>query len=933
MITVRCMTDGATYLSRHLCHSDYYDEQRRVQGIWQGQGAERLRLKPGQAVEAEVFDQLRRNINPLTGERLTMRTNTVRKVGEREVSNRRCFYDVTISSAPKSVSIMAELAGDERLAAAHKRAARLALAETETAVQVQVSLGRAKGRRFTGNLIAAEFAHDTSRALDPQLHNHYVVMPATWNAERQRWMALEAREIYERTKYLTEVYRNELAKEVGRLGYAIESRKHGWEIAGVSDELLERYSQRSAVRDAAVAAEEKKVGRKLTNDERAVVVRESRQSKLTEISTAEVRALQRGRLSRDELAELGKVRAAAVGVKPPQMESPKAALSRAAEHCFERRTVVPEHDLLASALRFGYGRLDVAALKSELKNDTAFLKAGSKVTTAGNLQRELDAVEFFTATRGQCPPLGAPVKNERLSAEQAQAVANVLSCRDQAVVLRGAAGVGKTTALAGIIEGSKDEVLVFAPTTKAVEVLQKDGQKVSGRAARALAETQTVQALLQSSRLQTACRGKVLVVDEYSLLSLRQLHQLTVLARRQNARVIFSGDSRQHLSVEAGDTARIVERETPVRVVELKTIRRQVAGQYRAAVQSLADGQTAKGLKLLESSGAIVAVADRDARHARMADDYLAASAETKTIATRHGQKAARKDCLMIAPTWAEIDELTTIVRERLKDGGQLEKRGTKFTALKNSDWTVAERKDLKKYRGGEVLVFHRQASGFAKGEEVRVTSRRKDKLEVQRADGRKESLTAKQAGCFSVFTEKPLELCAGDRLRLQAPCVDERGRKLANGSVVTLDGVTADGKLKLTDGRTIATRQLTHGYAMTSHGAQGVTCDKVFVAGVMSKQGLYVSASRGRESATFYTPDLESFLETAGLRSEERQSALEFSREARITLGASRLALLRKLFETGWEDSRELAADFLKQTGEFAKRTLKRGRDLSLKL
>ncbi len=932
MITVRCMTDGATYLSRHLCHSDYYDEQRRVQGKWLGQGAERLGLKAGSAVEPEVFDQLRQNINPVTGERLTMRTNTVRRGGGREVSNRRCFYDVTIS-APKSVSIMAQLAGDERLVAAHQHAARYALAETERAAQVQVSLGRAKSRQFTGNLIAAEFGHDTSRALDPQLHNHYVVMPATWNAERQRWMALEAREIYEQTKYLTELYRNELAKEVGRMGYTIESRKNGWEIAGVSDELLERYSQRSAARDAGVAAEEKKLGRKLTNDERAVVVRETRTTKLKTISTAEVRALQRGRLAPAELAELGKVRAAAVGARPVQMEPPKRVLSLAAEHCFERRTVVAEHDLLASALRFGYGRLDVDALKSELKNDAGFLKAGGKVTTAASLQRELDVAEFVTSTRGKFPALGVPVKNDRLSLEQAQAGANVLSCRDQAVVLRGAAGVGKTTVLSSIIEGSKDDVLVFAPTTKAVEVLQKDGG--ASRAGQALAKTQTVQALLQSSRLQADCRNKVVVVDEYSLLSLRQLHDLTTLARRQNARLIFSGDSRQHLSVEAGDAARIVERETPVRVVDLKTIRRQVPAKYRAAVQSLADGRTAKGLKQLDALGAVVEVTDRDARLARMVDDYLSASAETKTIVTRHGKKSSRKDCIMVAPTWAEIDDLTTIVRDRLKQGGELQPEGVKFTALKNLDWTVAERKDLKKFRGGEVLVFHRPAAGFAKGEEVRAVRLHQGKLEVRRADGRVVAVTGNQAGSFSVFKEKEIELCPGDKLRLQTPCVDGRGRKLANGSVVTLDGVTADGKLKLTDGREIATRQLTHGYAMTSHGAQGVTCDKAFVAGVMSKQGLYVSASRGRESVTFYTPDKAEFVADMNLRSEERQSALEFSREAKLQLAfaPSRLTLLRKLLESGLYDPRGLAAGFIRQAGEFAGRVIKRERKQSLKL
>ena len=34
-----------------------------------------------------------------------------------------------------------------------------------------------------------------------------------------------------------------LAKEVGKLGYEIEREKHGWEIKGVSPELLERYSK------------------------------------------------------------------------------------------------------------------------------------------------------------------------------------------------------------------------------------------------------------------------------------------------------------------------------------------------------------------------------------------------------------------------------------------------------------------------------------------------------------------------------------------------------------------------------------------------------------------------------------------------------------------------------------------------------------------
>ena len=58
---------------------------------------------------------------------------------------------------------------------------------------------------------------------------------------------LQASVIYERRAYLTEVYRNALAREVRSLGYEIEDRRDargrdaGFEIRGVSDCLLERY--------------------------------------------------------------------------------------------------------------------------------------------------------------------------------------------------------------------------------------------------------------------------------------------------------------------------------------------------------------------------------------------------------------------------------------------------------------------------------------------------------------------------------------------------------------------------------------------------------------------------------------------------------------------------------------------------------------------
>lgn len=141
---------------------------------------------------------------------------------------------------------------------AHDEAVREALAESEKYAATRVRLDGANENRTTANWIVAAYRHDTSRELDPQLHIHAVAANLSYDGVEDRWKALQASGLYERRAYLTEVYRNTLAREVRSLGYEIESRRdsrgrdYGFEIRGVSHELLERYSQRSAQRDAAI---------------------------------------------------------------------------------------------------------------------------------------------------------------------------------------------------------------------------------------------------------------------------------------------------------------------------------------------------------------------------------------------------------------------------------------------------------------------------------------------------------------------------------------------------------------------------------------------------------------------------------------------------------------------------------------------------------
>src|ERR1051325_6568135 len=120
MLTIRAMSDGKGYSARHLQHSDYYAEGERVVGKWMGRGAEMLGLEG--AVQDQDFEALRQGLDPRTGEFIRQRQGSDR-IGKDGVtqSQARHLYDFTFS-APKSVSVMAVLGGDARLADAHTKA-------------------------------------------------------------------------------------------------------------------------------------------------------------------------------------------------------------------------------------------------------------------------------------------------------------------------------------------------------------------------------------------------------------------------------------------------------------------------------------------------------------------------------------------------------------------------------------------------------------------------------------------------------------------------------------------------------------------------------------------------------------------------------------------------------------------------------------------
>jgi conjugative relaxase-like TrwC/TraI family protein len=869
MLTIRAMSDGKGYSSRHLEQSDYYAEGELVVGHWQGHGAALLELAG--EVKPEDFEAVRQGFDPETGTFLRQRQSADRVATDGTTqSHARHLYDFTLS-APKSVSIMSVLGGDKRLMDAHEKAVAEALRELEAHAATRVRQGGANNDRMTGNIVLAVYHHDTSRELDPQIHTHAVAANLTYDGTEGRWKALQASGIYECRSYLTEVYRNALAREVRLLGYEIDNRVNqrgrdcGFEIRGISDELLAKYSQRSRQRDEAIKQFVARNGREPTDNEVAILVRNSRADKLIEISTEEVRARQFARLTPAETRSLADMRSAGhrSGIT---LDSAESSLKYAEDHVFERVSVARDHEVLAEALRHGRGHTRHEELKSLLtlkEASGAILRNGNEIATAASLKREREMIECINRGIGACERLGGSsqfVISDRLTLEQKQAVEFVLNSRDRAVNISGAAGTGKTATLQelwrGLVESGR-EALALAPTMSAVEELQKVG----------FTGALTVERLLQDRRTQATLGGKVLILDEAGMVSGRQMWELLRIAEQRSARVVFSGDTKQIQSVEACDALRVLEKESRLKSTTLTQVQRQTVEDYREAIKELRRNP-ARGFEKLDAMGRV---------HEVSWLEHTQAVAQAFTNDELKGRST-----LVVCATHEEINHVTWAIRSMRKQAGRLGE-SCKVARDVPLNWTTAQKSDMRNFRPGQILSFHRAVKGIAKNETIEVAQVEDKRLIVRNERGELRAMTARQAKSFEVYERRPLEIAAGDKLLITANRHDPDLRA-TNGEIVTVARVEQKGLICLADGRVLPPnfKQFAHGYAVTAHRSQGKSVDKVIVSGDgMQKELFYVAASRGRESVMVITSDKERLRETVA-RSTARQSASELARSTR---------------------------------------------------
>jgi conjugative relaxase-like TrwC/TraI family protein len=815
--TAKIRTGSWRYYAHQVGHGacEYFLGVGEAPGRWYGRGLDQVGLtKNDRVAERELEALFGRALHPGSGEQLGRAWRADGVTG----------YDLCFS-APKSVSVLWALSDSELSRAvrwAHAAAVRAGLDYLDGHAGFSRTGRNGLTQVSTDGFATAVFDHRTSRAGDPQLHTHALVVNKVQCPDGQ-WRTVDGHEIYAHKKSAGTVYqaalRNELTRRLG-VTWTQVSRDGQAEIAGVPAELVKRWSTRArqvaAESAPVVAAYEQRLGRPLSSAERTAV------SKVAVIKTRPhkdpVNIVALTHRWETEAAQVGwtpdRLLDAVAGQAQQPRESEAAlfdverVVDEAVVAAGNRNAVFTRNDLAVEVA----ARLPVLGITAQMtrelvervtdralatsetvtllpEHDGPIRASDARYASATTVNRELEIIAV--AERGQRIGAGvcdrgivlAACRAAGLDVSQVGAVAQLTRGGDQISVLVAPAGTGKTTAMVAATSAwqrSGYQVMALAPSARAAKELAT----ATGLGADTVAKFLHEQGQWPINPRYQVTAGGVVIVDEASMLGTRDLHELTQIVTDMGGKLTLVGDPAQISAVDTagGMLGALADR---LGAPSLSEVHRFHHPWERAASLQLRSGDPA----------AIDAYLAHDRIHpiAADADPYEQVLAEYRRLVADGGR------VLLLARTHDDVDQLNQLARQAAIATGQV--HGDPLLTAGDHDWRV--------------------------GDQLRAT-RNNRHIPV-----------------------------GGDHLR--------------NGDRFTVTGTTHGGltvqRIDSTDTAVLPVDYLTeharYGWASTIDAAQGATVDHALLLARpgMDRSRLYVGMSRGRDTNQIYlapAPDPE---------------------------------------------------------------------------
>ncbi|EBM0566754.1 conjugative transfer relaxase/helicase TraI [Salmonella enterica] len=822
MLSISSIKGDSAYYS----HEDNYYASGSLESRWLGDGAEKLGLK-GEVANSDM-DAIRQGKLP-DGTDLSRMVNGVNK--------HRSGYDLTFS-APKSVSMMILIGGDTRLLDAWNRSVENGMKEVEKLISARITDGGKTDTVLTGNMVAALYNHDTSRALDPQIHTHALVFNTTFAEDKWRALASDTRmktgfgeNLYALQVAIGNLVLQPFRQEAEKLGYeTVAAGKNGlWELKDVPVAPFSTRSQ--AISEAA--------GPDASKKSRDVAALDTRQAKAWADPDL-LKAEWRRRLTDEKFDIDNYIGQAQTRAEPPgPVVGGTEGIRSTGQPGGVSSAQISESDVQKAVS-------DTISALSEKKGQFTWSEM-----LAGTVSRLPSAPGLFEQARAG---IEAAIEGQRLiplDREKGIFTSDIHLLNELSVHQLARTAVAEQTVLVFPERAQERDI----PAGDAVSVLSQDKSPVAILSGRGGA--QTLRDRTEDVAMMARSQGRevmVIAADGRSGQFLSESPHLAghvMLRSQMNADTVLPVqgtvivDRAERLSLK--ETVLLQEKalSAGAQLIFMDTENRQGTGNALSVLKEADIPQYRfYGTQLPEVR--LISEADKRSRYGQLAQEYVRLSAEGRDVVAQ------------VTGT-REQQQLTEVIRDTRREAGELGREQVTLRVLEPVWLDSKTRHQRDNYRPGMVMEQWDAEKKTMTRHTIDRVAEATNSLVLQGEDGTRLTLKVTQLdGSWSLYRSRTLEVSEGDRVRalgreLKGAIKAKEQFTVAgleNGAVRLRSG---DRELRLPTERAV---KLTHDY-VEGTGA-GTSASRTVLAAVgprgLNKQALNALAQSGSD-IRIYTP------------------------------------------------------------------------------
>ncbi|OGV25548.1 MAG: conjugal transfer protein TraI [Legionellales bacterium RIFCSPHIGHO2_12_FULL_37_14] len=832
-------------------------------------------------------------------------------------------FDMTFS-APKSVSILVGLGIAKELEKYHDKAVEYAINHIEKEFsQTRVIKSDKLIFEKTGNLLIAAFRQPSSRANDPALHTHCVTMNMTFLAGKAKSLASDPsrnqgviEQIQNNAHYCGLLYRSNLANQLKEAGYKLKMMGEGlFEIEGISDPVLREFSKRredieklleekgwQGAKSASIATLLTRKGKEETNLE---ALKEDWIDRAAKLGFDAKTFIEQKNLSSNTFSWVEALKEKLQTLIGRETNAANACLNVAIETLSQKEAVFSEHALMTEALKHSLiypkpitmeaiaKEINLAAKENNLYEAICKNTNQRLFTTPWLLTLETETLARIEQQKGVVPAISTQTEvkafqkarkehlTHPLTNSQKTAMNTLLTNRDRYLAIQGYAGVAKTSML-----------------KEAKILIEEKGYKLRGIAiASSAANELEIKSQIKSDvfpivhqELKNAKTGAltkmVYILDEASMLSSQQGHELLKQIERTDARLILVGDKAQLPSVNTGRIFGLAQ-DFGITTAHMTDIVRQKNNEAKAAVMLATQGKVKEALDKIE----VTELNTHEERVKYIANKWLSLTNEERT------------QTLLFAPTHRNREDITKFIRAGLKETGDLNKKSHQHQTLIPKNLESIQIRFIANYQTKDKVRFNKniynaKANNYYIVGQITEKHRKNNTLPLQDENNKRINFPLKKLSTYNtktasferpieVYKTKDLELVEGDKIMWTRNFKKENIRNGQSAIIKkiakdTIELETNKGEIITLEKNNKAMQHIDYSYVLTNYKAQGK--DAKYALGLMESyhkfcttlKNFYVQISRAQEKMTLITDNKESVIKTIQNNKGEKETAIE---------------------------------------------------------